>query len=77
MDGRIISVQTPSESEESNAEMRIQMYRDRLAETAQELEALQKAYNGQRITPGTFAERWHNVTQTKHFLEEELHRMGV
>lgn len=77
MDGRIISVQTPSESEESDAAMRIQMYRDRLAETDEELEVLLKAYNEQRITPGTFAERWHNVTQTKHFLEEELHRMGV
>ncbi|MCK5152232.1 MAG: ABC transporter ATP-binding protein, partial [Candidatus Thorarchaeota archaeon] len=36
MDGKIISVQKPSESEESNAAMRVEMYRDRLNETESE-----------------------------------------
>ncbi len=76
MDGKIISIQKPSESEESNVQMMVQMYKDRLAETNAELEELQVLFNEKRISPEHFAERWHNLKQTKKFLELELHRMG-
>lgn len=77
MDGTIISVQKPSDSEEANAAMRVDMYRDRLNETQLELDDLEKTYNEQRINAETFAERWHNLSETKKFLERELHRMGL
>ncbi|MHA2143179.1 MAG: hypothetical protein ACXADD_17005, partial [Candidatus Thorarchaeota archaeon] len=77
MDGRIISVQTPSEAEEATVEIRIQMYRDRLDETKQEIIQLQKVYDEKRVTAGTFAERWTNLHLTKEFLERELNRMGL
>ncbi|UCE10436.1 MAG: ABC transporter ATP-binding protein [Candidatus Thorarchaeota archaeon] len=77
MDGRIISVQTPGEAEEATVEIRIQMYRDRLTETNDEIAQLQKAYEQQRVTAGTFAERWTNLHLTKDFLEKELNRMGL
>ncbi len=77
MDGQIISVQKPSESEELNAAMRVEMYRDRLTETELELADLEKAYKEQKISAGTFAERWNNLNETKKFLERELHRMGL
>ncbi len=76
MDGRIISVQKPSESEEANAAMRAQMYKDRLAETKAELTDLNLMFREQKISPENFAERYQNLTQTKQFLEQELHRMG-
>ena len=76
MDGRIISVQRPSEAEEVNASIMAQMYRDRLTETNIEIEELERMYREQRIGPENFAERWHNLQQTKEFLERELHRMG-
>lgn len=77
MDGRIISVQRPSETEEANAAVMAQMYRDRLTETNLELTELEKMYREQRIDPENFAERWNNLQQTKQFLERELHRMGL
>jgi putative ABC transport system ATP-binding protein len=77
MDGRIISVQTPSEAEEATVELRIQMYRDRLDETNQDIIQLQKVYEEKRVTAGTFAERWTNLHLTKEFLERELNRMGL
>ena len=77
MDGRIISVQTPSEAEEATVELRIQMYRDRLDETKQDIIQLQKVYDEKRVTAGTFAERWTNLHLTKEFLERELNRMGL
>ncbi|MHA2021724.1 MAG: ABC transporter ATP-binding protein [Candidatus Thorarchaeota archaeon] len=77
MDGRIISVQTPSEAEEATVEIRIQMYRDRLDETKQDIDQLQKVYEEKRVTAGTFAERWTNLHLTKEFLERELNRMGL
>ncbi len=77
MDGQIISIQKPSESEEANAAMRVQMYRDRLNETEIEIDDLESAYKEQRINAATFAERWHNLNETKKFLERELHRMGL
>jgi len=76
MDGRIISVQRPSEAEEVNASIMAQMYRDRLTETNIEIEELERMYREQRIGPENFAERWHNLQQTREFLERELHRMG-
>jgi len=76
MDGRIISVQKPSESEEANATMRFQMYKDRLTETDLELADLERMYREQRINPESFAERWHNLNETRGFLQSELHRMG-
>ncbi len=76
MDGRIISVQKPSESEEANAAMRAQMYKDRLAETKAELTDLNLMFREQKISPENFAERYQNLTQTRQFLEQELHRMG-
>jgi putative ABC transport system ATP-binding protein len=77
MDGKIISVQTPSESKEATVELRIQMYRDRLKETNSEISQLQQVYEEKRVTPGTFAERWTNLQLTKEFLERELNRMGL
>jgi len=77
MDGKIISVQTPSESKEATVELRIQMYRDRLNETNSEISQLQQVYEEKRVTPGTFAERWTNLQLTKEFLERELNRMGL
>ncbi|MFW9803631.1 MAG: ABC transporter ATP-binding protein [Candidatus Thorarchaeota archaeon] len=77
MDGRIISVQTPGEAEEATVEIKIQMYRDRLRETNEEIIQLQKVYEERRVTPGTFAERWTNLHLTKEFLERELNRMGL
>ena len=77
MDGKIISVQSPGEAKEATVEIRIQMYRDRLDETNQEILQLQKVYDEQRVTPGTFAERWTNLQLTKEFLEKELNRMGI
>ncbi|MFX1262573.1 MAG: ABC transporter ATP-binding protein, partial [Promethearchaeota archaeon] len=77
MDGKIISVQSPGEAKEATVEIRIQMYRDRLDETNQEILQLQKVYDEQRVTPGTFAERWTNLHLTKEFLERELNRMGI
>ncbi|MFW9888037.1 MAG: ABC transporter ATP-binding protein [Candidatus Thorarchaeota archaeon] len=77
MDGKIISVQSPGEAKEATVEIRIQMYRDRLNETNQEIIQLQKVYDEQRVTPGTFAERWTNLHLTKEFLEKELNRMGI
>ncbi|MFW9967340.1 MAG: ABC transporter ATP-binding protein [Candidatus Thorarchaeota archaeon] len=77
MDGKIISVQTPSESKEATVELRIQMYRDRLNETNREITQLQQVYEEKRVTPGTFAERWTNLQLTKEFLERELNRMGL
>ncbi|MHA1959544.1 MAG: ABC transporter ATP-binding protein [Candidatus Thorarchaeota archaeon] len=77
MDGRIISVQTPGEAEEATVEIRVQMYRDRLGETNDEIAQLQKVYEEKRITPGSFAERWTNLHLTKDFLEQELVRMGL
>ncbi len=77
MDGKIISVQKPSDSEEANAALKVQMYRDRLAETELEIADLENAYKEQRINAATFGERWHNLTETKQFLERELHRMGL
>jgi putative ABC transport system ATP-binding protein len=77
MDGKIISVQSPGEAKEATVEIRIQMYRDRLNETNQEILQLQKVYDEQRVTPGTFAERWTNLQLTKEFLEKELNRMGI
>ncbi|MFX0053284.1 MAG: ABC transporter ATP-binding protein [Promethearchaeota archaeon] len=77
MDGRIISVQTPGEAEEATIEIKIQMYRDRLRETNDEILQLQKVYEERRVTPGTFAERWTNLHLTKEFLERELNRMGL
>jgi len=53
------------------------MYRDRLTETELELADLEKAYKEQKISAGTFAERWNNLNETKKFLERELHRMGL
>ncbi|NWF94796.1 MAG: ABC transporter ATP-binding protein [Candidatus Thorarchaeota archaeon] len=76
MDGRIISVQKPSESEEASAAVRAQMYRDRLTETEVELSDLLAKYDQHGISPENFAERWHNLTRTKEFLQSELHRMG-
>jgi putative ABC transport system ATP-binding protein len=77
MDGTIISIQKPSESEEADAAMRVQMYRDRLNETELELSDLEKSYNEQRMNAENFAERWHNLNETKKFLQRELHRMGL
>ncbi len=77
MDGQIISVQKPSESEEANAAMRVEMYRDRLNETELELAELERVYEDKKISAGTFAERWNNLNETKKFLERELHRMGL
>lgn len=76
MDGQIISVQKPSETEEANAAIMAQMYRDRITETSIEIEDIVRMYREQRIDPENFAERWTNLQQTKHFLEQELHRMG-
>lgn len=76
MDGKIVSVQKPSESEESNVEVMLQMYKDRLQETDQEIDETMQMFKEQRIAPDNFAERWHNLHQTKNFLEQELHRMG-
>lgn len=76
MDGRIISVEKPSESEQANAALIVRMYKDRLAETESEIADLETMYREQRISPENFAERWNNVTQTKAFLERELNRMG-
>lgn len=76
MDGRIISVEKPSESEQANAALIVRMYKDRLAENDNELADLETMYREQRISPENFAERWNNVTQTKAFLERELNRMG-
>ncbi|NHJ14829.1 MAG: ABC transporter ATP-binding protein [Candidatus Thorarchaeota archaeon] len=77
MDGKIISVQSPSEAEEVTAEIKIQMYRERLDETHKELGQLQRVYEEKRVSPGTFAERWTNLQLTKEFLERELNRMGL
>jgi len=77
MDGKIISVQKPSESEEANAAMRVEMYRDRLNETETEILDLERTYKDQKINAGTFAERWNNLDETKKFLERELLRMGL
>ncbi|MFW9920518.1 MAG: ABC transporter ATP-binding protein [Candidatus Thorarchaeota archaeon] len=77
MDGQIISIQKPSESEEANAAMRVQMYRDRLTETEMEIADLESSYREQKINASNFAERWHNLNETKRFLERELHRMGL
>ncbi len=76
MDGKILSVQKPSETEEANAAIMAQMYRDRLNETNVEIDELERMYREQRISPENFAERWNNLQQTKKFIEEELHRMG-
>ncbi len=76
MDGQIVSIQKPSESEESNIEVMLQMYKDRLQETNAELDDIMTMFKEQRIDPDNFAERWHNLHQTKSFLEQELHRMG-
>ena len=76
MDGKIVSIQRPSESEESNVEIMLQMYKDRLQETNDELDDIMQMFKEQRIDPDNFAERWHNLHQTKTFLELELHRMG-
>ncbi len=77
MDGKILSVQRPSESEEANAALRIQMYKDRMVETDREIEELERMYREQQISPENFAERWHNLMQTKQFLQAELNRMGL
>jgi len=77
MDGRIISVQKPSETEEANAALMVRMYRDRLTETDDEIADLETMYREQRISPENFAERWNNLTQTKAFLEREMNRMGL
>ena len=77
MDGKIISVQKPSESEESNAAMRVEMYRDRLNETESEIVSSELSYKKQKISAGTFAERWNNLKETKKFLDSELLRMGL
>ncbi|TFF84430.1 ABC transporter ATP-binding protein [Candidatus Thorarchaeota archaeon] len=76
MDGKIISIQKPSESEESNVEVMLQMYKDRLQETDQEIDDIMQMFKERRIDPDNFAERWNNLHQTKQFLEKELHRMG-
>ena len=76
MDGKIVSIQKPSESEESNIEIMLQMYKDRLQETDQEIEDIMTMFKEQRIDPENFAERYHNLHQTKAFLETELSRMG-
>ena len=77
MDGRIISVQSPGEAEEATVEIKIQMYRDRLLETNEDIAKLQQVYEERRVTAGTFAERWTNLHLTKEFLERELNRMGL
>ncbi|MEE8182353.1 MAG: ABC transporter ATP-binding protein [Candidatus Thorarchaeota archaeon] len=76
MDGTIISMQKPSESAAASAALMAQMYKDRLAETNIEISDLQLMYKKQNIDAANFAERWHNLNQTKHFIEQELHRMG-
>ncbi|MGY5861926.1 MAG: ABC transporter ATP-binding protein [Candidatus Thorarchaeota archaeon] len=76
MDGTIISMQKPSESAAASAALMAQMYKDRLAETNIEISDVQLMYKEQRIDAANFAERWHNLHQTKQFLEQELHRMG-
>jgi len=76
MDGRIISVQRPSDAEAVNAALMVQMYRDRLNETNKEIADLEILFREQRVSPENFAERWHNLTETRGFLERELHRMG-
>ena len=76
MDGKIISVQKPSDSEEVTAAAKVQMYKDRLNETNLELAELEMIYTDQKISPETFAERWHNLIETRRFLEQELNRMG-
>lgn len=77
MDGRIISVQKPSESEAANITLMVQMYKDRLAETNTEIQELETLYREQRISPENFAERWNNLTETRAFLDRELIRMGL
>jgi putative ABC transport system ATP-binding protein len=77
MDGQIISVQKPSESEAANVALMVQMYKDRLAETNTEVQELETLYREQRISPENFAERWNNLTETRAFLERELNRMGL
>ncbi|MHA1588142.1 MAG: ABC transporter ATP-binding protein [Candidatus Thorarchaeota archaeon] len=76
MDGTIISMQKPSESAAASAALMAQMYKDRLVETNIEISDLQLMYKKQNIDAANFAERWHNLNQTKHFIEQELHRMG-
>ncbi|MCK5302157.1 MAG: ABC transporter ATP-binding protein [Candidatus Thorarchaeota archaeon] len=76
MDGTIISMQKPSESAAASAALMAQMYKDRLVETNIEISDLQLMYKKQNIDAANFAERWNNLNQTKHFLEQELHRMG-
>ncbi len=76
MDGKILSIQKPSESQEANVEMMVRMYKERLEETNAELDELQVMYDQHRISPENFAERWTNLQQTKQFIERELHRLG-
>ncbi len=76
MDGTIISMQKPSESAAASAALMAQMYKDRLVETNIEISDVQLMYKEQRIDAANFAERWHNLHQTKQFLDQELHRMG-
>ena len=76
MDGRIVSVQRPSESEEKTVAIMAEMLRDRVTETQLELQELELRFKKQEIEPDKFAARWNELIATQEFLRKELHRLG-
>ncbi len=76
LDGRIVSVQRPTDTEEKTAALMAQMLRDRITETDLELQELELKYRRQEIEPEKFAARWNELVTTREFLRRELHRMG-
>jgi len=76
-DGQIISVQSPTADDQSEATSRVDVIRERLTEIKAEIVRLDEQVKTGTIDLGVFAGRRTALVDRQEMFEEELHRLGL
>lgn len=76
-DGQIISVQSPTADDQSEATSRVDVIRERLIEIKAEIARLDEQVKAGTIDLGVFAGRRTALVDRQKMFEEELHRLGL
>ncbi|MFW9964437.1 MAG: hypothetical protein ACFFCX_12775, partial [Candidatus Sifarchaeia archaeon] len=76
-DGQIISVQSPTADDQSEATSRVDVIRERLTEIKAEIARLDEQVKTGTIDLGVFAGRRTALVDRQEMFEEELHRLGL
>ncbi|MHA3963134.1 MAG: ABC transporter ATP-binding protein [Candidatus Thorarchaeota archaeon SMTZ1-45] len=76
-DGQIISVQSPTADDQSEATSRVDVIRERLTEIKAEIARLDEQARAGTVDLGVFAGRRTALADRQKMFEEELHRLGL